>query len=241
MHIIKFLLAYVLVTSPVLAGGVLTPAAGPLGAIDCYDESWACFIEDFLGGSVSSTTAGELGWTFAGGALDDLASETNHIGIRRRNTTTSSGTAAYLTLGGSTRGPLAMGTSQQVVIFRLNQKDANTTFRCGQLNGLTASPTAGQYLEALDADTNWFTVTEDSNTPVRTDTGIAVDTAWHKLVIERIADSVVRFFLDGVLVATHTTGITKTDSYVNCVLTNSTTADKTVDYDYMSFKMQLSR
>jgi len=69
MHIIKLLLAFLFVASPVWAGGVLTPAAGPISsASTLYDYTTSLKIQDdFCGGSNSSGAIGTMGWVTGGG------------------------------------------------------------------------------------------------------------------------------------------------------------------------------
>lgn len=221
--------------------GILTLAAGPVPDTECRDKTWVCLREEFLGGSLTSTTMGELGWTYANGSATAVTSEANHIGIINRSTGASSGTTAYTSLGGVTQGLLPMGTSKLWWIFRLNSNDANTSVRCGMLDGLSVSPGAGQYLEKQDADTNWFAVVEHGNVQTRIDMGVAIDTSWHTLLIDRIGNTAVNFYLDGILRATHTTGITTTACYINCQIINSAAAAKTIDLDYAEFRMPVTR
>lgn len=239
----KILLLLVLL--PSLASGgtaVETTAIGPLGAVECIDETDFCVIEDFPSGTVTSTTMGTHGWSFAGGTAAVQAAELNHNGIVQRATSASAGTFAWTALGSTTQAPLPMGTSTLTWIFRVNQTDSDTSYRCGLMNVFAGNPTAGQYIERLGDDTNLFAVTQHASTPTRVDTGIAASTGWVKLRIERVGNGVVRFFVNGALVASITDTITSTVSYMGCQITNgAASASKTMDLDYAKIRIPQTR
>lgn len=234
-----------LVLFPSLASGgtaVETTAIGPLGAVECMDETDFCVIEDFPAGTGTSTTMGTHGWSFVGGTAAVQAAELNHNGIVQRATSASAGTFAWTALGSTTQAPLPMGTSTLTWIVRINHTDADTTARCGLMNVFAGNPTAGQYFERLGSDTNWFAVTQHASSPTRADTGVAASTDWIKFRIERIGNAQVLFSINGLPVATITETITSTASYMGCQITNGgASASKTMDLDYAKIRIPMTR
>lgn len=222
---------------------VATAAAGLLpGRNKLYDYRTCVQLQDdFLSGGNTTAVVGALGWHFVGGVYAVQASEAGHPGIGRRNTTAASGTVSYTILNNTKQDILTAGPLDLLWVARLNDIDANTTARvgAGYLVNL-AQPTNGQYFEKLDADTNWFCVTRAAGVQTRTDTGVAVNTAFHTFSIIRTGSS-VRFELDGVVVATHTTHIPSQALTPAIQIINSAAADKTIDLDYFELEYEVSR
>ena len=237
-----FALLCLLVAVPAFAETVLYPAAGPVPYLDCDYRTAICLEDDFVSGGTTSGTVGRLGWNFAGGAVDYLAGEANEAGIARRNTTGSSGVTGYTML--STDQDIFVAGSMDVLWkARLNQVDANTTFRIGAGYIVNASPTNGQYFERLDADTNIFCVTRAAGvqTGSRTDSGVAADTSPHWFFVKRTASTLVQFFIDGVEVCRNTANIPSQALTPFAHVINSTAADKTLDLMYFKLRYPVSR
>lgn len=96
--------------------------------------------------------------------------------------------------------------------------------------------------------TNWCTATTQASTSTTTVTSVALDTAWHNLhMIINSAGTQVQFYIDGTLVATHTTNI-PTASGQNCgaqiqqqtVGTGTTQNNFNIFYDWVFVRYQLS-
>jgi hypothetical protein len=81
--------------------------------------------------------------------------------------------------------------------------------------------------------TNWTAHTIDSGGETATDTGIAVDTNWHEVLIQAVAAG-VEFWLDGVLVATNTTHIPANNLQPHIYVSSTTNATKDLYLDYIT-------
>lgn len=223
----------------------LTAAAGPVpGTRKLYDYRTAVQLQDdFVSGGNTSGTIGALGWHFSGGAYAIQSSEAGAPGIGRRSTSASSGVTAYFFLNNSKQDMFTAGSMNVLWRGRLNTNDVNTTVRIGAAYLLNTTPTDGQYFEKLDADTNWFAVARAASvqTGTRTDTGVAVDTSLHTFRVIRTASAVIRYEIDGIVVATHIANIPSQALTPGYQIINSTTADKTFDHDYFEMEYEVSR
>lgn len=235
------LLLVISVLLPALASadGVLTPAANPPDKV-LYDYRSYIRVQDELmsGAAAASGVVGTLGWFFSGGTVAAQASEDNRIGLIRKTTSAVINTVSSMLLSGS-QGQLTQNTYYTILwITRTNQTDANTTVRIGASSGCTIAPTNGLYFERLDADTNWFAVSNIATVKTRSDTGVAISTAlWPTMQIVHTPSS-ASFYLNGVFVATHSTPNIPTVGISPCLqITTSAAADKTMDVDYFELNI----
>lgn len=194
--------------------------------------------DDFLMGRNASALVGNTGWTAGAGSATVIGqpSEENAPGIFQLTTTTTINTVARLTFNGSFVVFITPQT-ELVSIQRTNHVDSDTTIRIGFGNATNANPpNHGIYFEKLTGDTNWFAVSRSSAVETRTDTGIAAQTAsFVKFKISAIAESAsVKFYIDNVLVATHTTNLPIETIQVSPFyqIINAVAAAKTIDIDY---------
>lgn len=146
-------------------------------------------VDTFMRGSNSSSSIGELGWFLNAGTVTYRDGEAGHHGIRRVDTTTSSGTLASLSAFGSgSIGPLLPADTFIVeYIFRLTQVDSDTMFRIGLGMAYTADPpTNGIYIEKVYADTQLFAVCRSGGSQTRS-TAIITPSAgtWYHAYIWR--------------------------------------------------------
>lgn len=199
--------------------------------------------EEFTSGRTVSGTIGSLGWGFSNGTATQLASEVNRIGILRRDTSAVSGTVTSLRLNINSSATFAANLVHDILwMVRLNTNDANTTVRVGIASPTftTSPPTYGIYFEKLDADTNWFCITNDAG-ETRTDSGVAVSTNFVTLAHQNIGGTVY-FEINNTRVCTHTTEIPTGQASPWTHIVNSAAAAKTLDHDYMQFRVyQLAR
>jgi hypothetical protein len=170
--------------------------------------------DDFISGNTTSTQVGKLGWGWSGGAGVYSPNVANHPGIFTRSTGASGGTVAYTYLvpatGTGHNNGLVNGAYTVTYVVRVDQADTDTAVRVGVMQTYTADPPDnGMYFEKLYADTNWFAVTRSSSTQTgtRTDTNVAVSTDFIVMTVERASATVTTYYLDGVLVATHSSNI----------------------------------
>jgi len=191
--------------------------------------------DEFITGGNATGIVGWLGWTAGAGSatVAGQPSEVNAPGIFQLTTTTTINTIARLTFNGAFVLFLTSNV-RMTSIQRLNTIDADTTCRVGYGNATnTDPPNNGIYFEKLTGDTNWFCVTRASATQTRTDSGVPIVAAMTKLEIV-IDGETVTFFINGNLVATHTTnapiGTIQLSPFYQIV--NAVAASKTLDIDY---------
>ena len=113
---------------------------------------------------------------------------------------------------------------------------ANHAVRMGWLNSTNPSPdpAEGVYFRAT-TNGNWFAVTRTGSAETATDTGVAVNGSYHRFEIDYNSTSEVKFYIDGVLKATHTTNITTTSGYIMPMfLVNSSSGAVQLDVDYFA-------
>lgn len=245
MRITKAGLAFLLLfgVSPAWAGsGVMTPAAGA-SADPCDDyKNWVCLDDDFVGGGTGAGQIGRLGWSHGGATAPTApASEANRIGIIQKASAASVGQFGYLYLN-TTQGVLINGTSYLHYEARLNTNDSDTRFRLGAMYLVNTDPTDGQYLEKLEADTNWFCVTRAASSQTRTDTGVAVTTGFYALDVNRTGNSAVEFKLNGATVCNHTTNLPTSQALtIGAQVRTAATSAKTFDVDYFKGRIAVTR
>ena len=161
-------------------------------------------FDEFLGGTNSSGSIGELGWLFSGGTAGSDAVVAGRPGILRRNTSTSANTIAitFMLSSSSDEGIAAADTWNACFSVRPDQAIDNTTVRVGLVDNSYASspPTDGIYFETLSTDgtRNWFFVTRAASSETRADSGTLVSiTNFVKLCVRRKDASTVSFSING--------------------------------------------
>ena len=223
--------------------GVLTQAAGPL-PFDPYDYRTTCYLRDeFFGGAAASGSIGELGWNTNGGFIDQGGGTTNEPGFYTLSTGGSSATTATIYTQGSSN-VFAPGTFDLVWRVRLNQVDVNTATHVGiQDSVTTVAPTNGHYFQKLDADTNWFAVSRAAGvqTGTRTDTGIAIGTSFITFRVVRTGSALAEFYINGELVATHSTNIHAVNCNTVVGIVNSAAANKTISIGFFQMIVPVTR
>lgn len=181
--------------------------------------------------------------TASGGSVGG-ASVTGTVGVVNITTGTTATANAHatwrLTNSSSANDLSAVSAATYSTLVRgLNLGDGTTTgfVFCGiaRLSATPGSdPTNGVYFRATDGG-NWYAVTRASNTETATDTGVSQSTSlWRRLTAKYTASSCT-FFIDGSLVATHTTNI-PTDDFnygMSVVKTAAVTSQIRYQVDYL--------
>ena len=207
-------------------------------------KSSVIFQDEFLSGSTTSGVIGSLGWGFSNGTTSFLVSETNRMGILRRDTGAGVGTVTSLRLNINTSATFTGNIAHDILwMVRANNNDADTAIRVGVATPTftTDPPTDGIYFEKLYADTNWFCVTRSAATGLetRTDSTIAVSTNFvtlaHQLVVSPTSSAI--FQINGTTVCTHTANITTVFVSPWTHIVNQVGAAKTLDHDYVQFRV----
>jgi len=198
--------------------------------------------DDFINTLGTAGSIGTHGWFFLNGTSVGLLGESNHPGLIRRTTGAASGTVALMALGTSDPILLPAQSHSMLWITRLNNNDTNTTVRIGSNINSASNPTAaGIYLEKLDADTNWFCVARSAGVQTRVDSTVAVTTNYMTTSYKRDSSG-VQFTIDGVSVCgLITTNIPTVAVRPSIYLINSAASDKSLDVDYFSMTINISR
>lgn len=202
-------------------------------------------FDDFI----SNSTAGNIGWTtnvLSGGTIAITTSESNHSGIMRLSTGSSSATAhavfhlgtasLYIGNGQITIETLiridTLSTSSERYIIRVGLGDTtNTTFSNGIFFEYDES--TSQY---------WRICSSASGSSTKTNTAVDVDVPeWVKLkIVINAAGNSVQYFLNGSSVGTITTNIPTTTSPRLQIVKSVGTTARTLDIDYYSLDISLT-
>lgn len=202
-------------------------------------------FDDFL----CNSTGGNVGWTtnvLSGGTIAITDSESNHSGIMRLSTGSSSSTAhaafhlgtkslyignGQITIEGLIR-LVTLSTSSERYIFRFGLGDTtNTSFD----NGIFL-----EYDEITSA--NWRICASASASATKTTSLTTVtENVWIKLkIVINAAGNSVEYFVNGTSIGTVATTIpTQSSPRIQIVKSVGTTA-RTVEIDYYSLDMPLS-
>ena len=215
------------------------------------DPSYVSFVDDFIHGSgVASGTVGELGWNFytdASSTLTAYTGEANHPG------------AVYITaLGASGIGSLYANAAAYSLLNGVKEyrqvwwiRDPTTNVgdndvRFGILDNVSYSAHTNAIYFELDASggvsaTNWVAQTTSASSATSTDTGVAwANAVYHKFEIW-YTPAAVKFYINGALVATHTTNIPTTSDMQPCWSMQRVAANRNCVLDYYSMTMKVAR
>ena len=242
-----------------------------LGKFRCYENGvWkdcvAPGVKSTLGYRYSNellgsfTTTGDVysspTGTGATTATSNATIATNRPGTFRSTTgTTATGRAAF----GSTLNSLALGSGEAFYETAVNVATlSNATERFSTIVGFYDSTTANQ-VDAVafvydeggvstgsTASANWQVVTSSNSTRTWTTTSNAVSAAtWVKLgILVNAAGTSVGFYINGTLVATHTTniptGTTRAVGFGSQMLKSIGTTARTMDIDYIESQIQFT-
>ena len=206
-------------------------------------------FDDFISFNSGITKFGELQWVFAyAGAVGSItqnayAIDVNHPGTVRLNA--GSGLNADAKITGR--------TTDSSITYGILGNTPNMRFVCGvaspsaslssklQIIGYAESiitPAVGIYFQATDTG-NWQAVTNDG-TATTSDTGVAQATTFKRFeYLINAAGTSVAFYIDGVLVATHTTNIPTTGLKPIFYIKTTEGVAKSLDMDYFYTKISL--
>lgn len=204
-----------------------------------YKVNFSC-QDDFLTGSQSTGSIGSLSW-LSSGTVTVQGSNGSYIGRYQLDTSAVAATLTRISFASSAN--FASGKIHNMLwSVQFGSIDANTTFRIGAVNSISASPPDfGIYFEKLDADTTLFCVARTSTVETRVNTGytlIANNTAI--LSYKRLSDR-VEYYINGQLVVTITTNIPAALISPCMQIINSAAASKTIIVDYFEMTSEVTR
>lgn len=176
-----------------------------------YRKSYTIF-DDFLVGN--STITGVLGWnaSTSGGTATVTAGTATNPGILRLDTSNSStgrasvgtGMSAFLFGGG------VYTNTWGVKVNVISDGTETYTVRAGFIDSQSAAPTDGAYFMHDNSSGNWVCKTRSNSSETSTNSNVAVSTSSSFDILKVDVNSnasEVKFYINGNLVATHTTNI----------------------------------
>jgi len=205
--------------------------------------------EDFVSGSTEDGEIGALGWRLSLGVGESVwgtSGTLGKIGVVRIEAGTTNLNSGRIDLA-SGNGVNIIAGNQGNITFIMNVANVSAAeayheYRFGLIKiGLTTGePERGIFFRALGTGA-WFAVTRSNNIETATDTTIAQSTTYRQFKIEtNAAGTEVKFYIDGILRATHTTNIT-TDPILPsigvAVNGGTTTNIAALNIDYMYLKV----
>lgn len=216
----------------IAAGGV----SDPLTRLD--------LTEDFMSGSTEVGEVGILNWTTNATSSSVVTAESDHPGIFRITTNTTTGNIARLHLGGgATDGMFHVSNLDRVSAIIRPQQNANMKVKFGlfQDNNNTGGGTDAIFFEfSTLVGPEWYCITRASSTSTTQATDISVSAAtWYRLDIV-LNGSLIEFYIDGTLKHNTSSNI-PVSSALNAgfmVECRDTGNAKSLDVDYFRLKSQ---
>jgi len=214
------------------------------------DPTYVSYVDDFIHGNAVSGSAGILNWNYyesdAGASIVQYAGDANHPGCVYMQPSAVAGNTQSLYANLAVY-PMLWGITEfrNVWVHRDHQNAVgDMDVRFGIMDNVNyGSITNGIhfYLDTAGHATNWVARTMSASSNTDTATGIAWSaSAWHKFEIWYTAAS-VKFYIDGALVATHTTNIPTTNDMMPCWSTRRQAAEQNPVLDYYSMTYKVAR
>jgi hypothetical protein len=215
-------------------------------------ENWIFYNEDFLNPALAGTNFSNqstgTGSTYVGNSSLTVANRWGFVLIATGTTTTGRGAAASAvtklsggyTLIRNSIQVLSLSTVTDEYIFDVGFHDQFNT---------NNTPTTGVYFQYDRlTSTNWLAVSAEASTLTTTTTSVAVaaDTWYNFDIIINAANTQVTYYINGVLVATHTTNIpTSTTNVRPCFRiaksAGTTSTSAVIDYFFYQVKLGTAR
>ncbi len=246
--------------SPTFPGDVLViDTTGSVSFGSKYSRNVYEIFEEWIFDS-TSPARGAHNWqqantgTGATSALIATVTDANHVGVMSYQAgTTTTGRAALTTsatsmIFGTGSNDAYYDTLIQIVDLSTLAERYTIHFGFGDNAAGSGYPTDGAIFEYSDnlSSGNWRAITEAAGVATTTDTTIAaVEDIWTRLTI-LVHNSSVLFYINNVLVATHSTnvptGATQQFGVMAGKVEKSTgTTNRTIAQDYVHFRKRLSR
>jgi len=239
----KLLIALLLIPSLAYAEFI-----GEMGKVNPYTT--LDIIDEFMAGSTETGEIGDLGWstgaTVGTITVSRVAAEANNPGMINVDVSATLNGIVSVNLGGGSNN-IDPDDSFDITFRVRPQDNTNQELRVGMQTGATSAPgAAGIYFihdtntpnssETAAANptlTEWACVTRASSVSTLTDANVTVTiNTWYKMRITRDASNVY-FYIDNVLVCTHTTNIPSSVVNPMVIIENLEGVDtKNIDWDY---------
>jgi hypothetical protein len=206
-------------------------------------------VDDFMGNTATSGTIGQLGWALppTGTGTAAVGVIVNEPGIITIGTGTTSTGWHNMNLGNSNMlGPASLLCEWRHRISAINTGTDACSVWFGLHNNLAgAEPNTGFYFRSTAADgANWQAVCANAGTRSVVDTGVPVDTAFHRFRFSFDGVGIARFYIDGNPVATITTNFPSANGRFSPVLSVRKTAGtvaRGVLVDYFALRFEHAR
>lgn len=218
-------LQYVMIDDFDYVGGTLSAAAGSIQDVITGTSAWG--LESSAGtGTVTSIT----------GVQD-------HPGILQISTSSTNGAVSAIHKGLKSISSTAVIRADQVFraqfIVRMNSI-ASAGFRVGLAN-TTFSPTDGFYFDFdTNSSPNYRTITLAASTATTNTSTTAVSTNFVRLTIQQTNIGEIEFYVDNVLISTHTDNVPVASALVPHIrVITRTSGVKTLDIDWVAIESQL--
>lgn len=199
-------------------------------------------MEDFAGGNTFSGYIGTCGWKFTtggGGTVTYTSAVSNRVAVIKfgSGTTQDNGSTLYL-VDAANQPIIPASPNNLTLIFSVCQVDANASHKIhiGTSDNIALIGDVNGAYFRFNETGNWYAVTRNVGAETATDTGIVNSTSWRQFKIVTASDySNIKFYIDGVLKATHTTNLpmVATSPRMQVVITATTERFLLVDYFYL--------
>jgi hypothetical protein len=202
-------------------------------------------VDEFLTGNLATGSVGSLGWQFTTTAPTVTASVALHPGIRRINTSATSGNVNAFWPSGAANNDLIQFDEQWDSTYVVSIPTITTVeVFCGAMDAMTtAVGNQDRYGLAFNPATSafWRMTTGNGSTSTSTNTNVTVVAGtWYALRVVRTATG-VDFYIDGTLKGSISTTLPDTAlSFGPCVQT-LTTAARNLDVDFFRMTLTVAR
>jgi len=202
-------------------------------------------VDEFMGGSLEAGEVGEMGWSFTTTAPTVTNSVANHPGIRRINTSATSGNANAFWLGAVATNDLIQFNEQWDFTYIVSIPTITTvSVFVGAMDAMvTAVGNQDRYgLEFNPATSAFWRMTTGngtSSTSTNTDITVVAGT-WYALRIVRTATG-VDYYIDGALKGSISTTLPDTALSFGPQVQTLTTVARNLDVDLFKMTLALSR
>lgn len=206
--------------------------------------------EDFTGGVLLTNPALSSSTTNSGSVDTTLDGDANHCGICRCSTASNAAGTAYT--GTNHTGIIQLGAMTVLMesalrLGFLSDATDTVTARWGLMDVKNGEPVDGVFFRYIHSTYSgrWQTVTRSNSVETVNDSGVAATTTFQKLKIKiNEAATSAEFYINDVLVRTHTTNIPTGSSRVTgfggSVVKSAGTNSRTIEMDYIHFLAQFA-